>query len=230
VWLDGRAIDNKSILSKSSSLTECYSATEITINKKQKLGLTLWADGILVPHLHKAYFVARHFGRPHMKRLKTFYIILFFLLHSKLASFGQESINPKNLIRLKVDSINIYCKNLDNNKTYVEAISEGEIINHKGGFETYFLKDQKNTTLFRIRHSYNIEDSSQSLTFYYKQNKIVKAIVKSSNVTIDKKVITKTTIYYLDNNKIIRQIGTDYNKLNLFEDNKRFLKEFERHK
>jgi len=28
--------------------------------KAKKLGLTLWADGILVPHLHKAYFVGCH--------------------------------------------------------------------------------------------------------------------------------------------------------------------------
>jgi len=39
VWLDGRAIGRKSIFNISSSLTERYCATEITINNKQEIGL-----------------------------------------------------------------------------------------------------------------------------------------------------------------------------------------------
>jgi len=183
-----------------------------------------------IPNLHKALNVARHFSKPHMKRQKIVFVILVFLTHLSSNLLGQKLTISKAQLKLKINSINSYCKTVDNNRNYVEGISEGEIYNKKGGFDTYYLKDKNSLTLFRIKHNLNIEDSSVSLTMYYKNNKVIKAIINSTKTTVDKKLKSNSLIFYVDNGKIIKQVGVNYDKINVFKESKYFLKDFEKHR
>ena len=139
------------------------------------------------------------------------FTLTFILFYSFISSFGQESKKTNFQRHLTVADINKICNSIDNNKNLVEGIREGETLDKKGGFDTYYLQNRINATLYRITDNMSIDRYFNTI-FYYYHNRVIKAIATVSDMDMPKKKYYAT--YYFNNNKLIQKIGENLNSSN----------------
>ena len=139
-----------------------------------------------------------------MKKLfKIFSLTIIIILNLFITTFGQQSAEKVFNKHLTVADINKICNSIDKNKNLSEGIREGETLDKKGGFDTYYLQDKSNKTLYRIIDNISTNKFSKTI-FYYNNKKVIKAIVTITNYDSTKFKYFST--YYFDNNKLIKKV------------------------
>ncbi len=118
-------------------------------------------------------------------------------------SCNAQNLENQNELRKKTGRIDSLVSEIDKNPYLVEGIAEGGFVNHKGGWETYDLKDKNGTELFRIINN-STYDGYDSNKFYYWNNKLIKAIIEKQDWNSGKKKILYSAVYYFENEKLLK--------------------------
>lgn len=133
-------------------------------------------------------------------------LTIIFLL-TAFVSYGQNSANLNNQQVFTIAQIDSICKSIDISKRLVEGIAEGGFVNQKGGWETYYLKNDGDDTLFRIRHN-SSTDFYYKTTFYYFDKKVIKGIFEIEDWISDKRMKSIYSVtYYFEDDKPIKVLN-----------------------
>jgi len=146
-----------------------------------------------------------------MTQLLKFFGLTIILVYLFVSTFGQRTGITNLPGHLTVADIDKICNSIDNNKNLGEGIREGEALDKKGGFDTYYLQDNLNKTLYRVTDNISTDKHCTTI-FYYNRNKVIKAITTITDKDLTKKKYSAT--YYFANNKLIKKIGESGNYSN----------------
>lgn len=133
----------------------------------------------------------------------AFKIFTTILISIVCLSCNAQNLENQNEFRKKTGRIDSLVSEIDKNPYLVEGIAEGGFVNHKGGWETYDLKDKNGTELFRIINN-STYDGYDSNKFYYWNNKLIKAIIEKQDWNSGKKKILYSAVYYFENEKLLK--------------------------
>ena len=161
-----------------------------------------------------------------MKQKFKISILTIILLNILISGFGQHSLDKKQKLQLTIAAIDKICNSIDTKKNLYEYIREGENIDGKGGFETYALKDKIKKRILRIENSISTDRKYCKNVFYFKLDKLIKAVVGNTITNEDNSIKRYLTTYYFNNNKLIKQIGENTNYQAILKQSLEFQNQF----
>lgn len=132
------------------------------------------------------------------KEILYIFLTIFFCQY-----FSAQNVKRELTLVEKTYSIDSICTKIDKNTDLVEGLAEGGYVNHKGGWETYDLKNKAGTELFRIVHNSNF-DGYTVRKFYYWKNRLIKAMIEKQDWNSGKMKLIYSATYYFDDNIFLK--------------------------